>query len=65
MSLELFFNDRILSGNELMYQLFHVKSMLNNMGIRALMLEMDSSGNNARLGSFLRHECKLGNKGWL
>ena len=48
-----------------MRRLFHVKSILNNVGIRALMLEMDAGGNNNRLVSLLRHECKLGNKGWL
>ena len=64
-SLEFFFNDGSLSGNELMHQLFHVKSMLNNVGIRALMLKMDAGRNNTRLGSLLCHQRKLGNKGWL
>ena len=32
-SLEFFFNDGTLDGNGIMYQLFHVQSMLNNVGI--------------------------------
>ena len=65
MSLEFFLNDGSLSVNELIHQFFHVKYVLNNMGIRSIMLEMDAGGNNTRLGSLLRHKCKLDNKGWL
>ena len=39
--------------------------MLNNVVICTLMVEMDAGGNNTRLGTLLRHERKLGNKGWL
>lgn len=64
-SLEFFFNDGSLSGNEVMHQVFHVKAILNNVGICALMVQMDAGGNNTHLGTLLRHEAKLGNKGWL
>ena len=64
-SLEFFFNDGTLDGNELMYQLFHVQSMLNNVGIDILMLSMDAGGNNTRLAHMLRHEARFGEKVWL
>ena len=63
-SLEFFFNDGSLSGDDLMYQLFHVLSMCNNINIRVLGLCLDGGGNNSRLLSLLRHEAKLGNSHW-
>ena len=64
-SLEFFFNNGSLTGNDLMYQLFHVLSMCNNINIKILGLCLDAGGNNSRLLSLLRHEAKLGNTNWL
>ena len=63
-SLEFFFNDGSLSGNELAHQFF-MQNQLSNVGTCTLMVEMNAGGNNTRLGTLLRHERKLGIKGSL
>ena len=64
-NLEFFFNDGSFTGNELLYQLFHVLSMCNVVNVNVLGACLDAGGNNSILLSLLRHEKKLGNDSWL
>ena len=64
-NVEFFFNNGSLPGDELLSQLLHVTSQLNNVNIQVLMLCMDAGGNNSRLANLLRHEKKLNDVPWL
>jgi len=62
---EFWFNDRSLTGDELMWQFPHVVSCYEAVGIRILGFECDAGGQNARLLKYLRKDNELGNRGWL
>ena len=64
-NVEFFFNNRSLHGDEILFQLLHVTSQLNNVNMQVLMLCMDAGGNNSRLATLLRHEKKLNDVPWL
>ena len=54
-----------LTGNEILYQLFHVLAMCNIVNIHVAGVCLDAGGNNSRLLSLLRHRKPLGKGGWI
>ena len=54
-NLEFFYNNGVLTGNDLMFQLFHILTFCNTVGCRIFGLASDAGGNNARLFSLLCH----------